>query len=200
MPDSDCRNVKIRYHLHMSQRDQDVGFQMKKSNLNLNPTHSAFWTWLVAVTTIVVLLANPHAANASRVRRQATAGHRHRRVVKKKQKLKGQRAMEPQRVTEIQQALIRAHYLQGEPTGTWDASSQAAMQKFQSANGWQTKITPDSRALIKLGLGPKQDAGEYAASNVSQKNPARATAAAQNPAMPDHAEPDRPSVAADPKP
>lgn len=136
---------------------------MKKNSLNLNPTHSAFWAWLVAVTTIFVLLANPHAANASRVRRQATAGHRHRRVVKKKQKLKGQRAMDPQRVTEIQQALIGAHYLQGEPTGTWDASSQAAMQKFQSANGWQTKITPDSRALIKLGLGPKQDAGEYPA-------------------------------------
>ncbi len=38
------------------------------------------------------------------------------------------------------------------------------MQKFQADNGWQTKITPDARALIKLGLGPKQDAGEYAAS------------------------------------
>jgi hypothetical protein len=32
------------------------------------------------------------------------------------------------------------------------------MQKFQGDNGWQTKITPDSRALIKLGLGPQQDA------------------------------------------
>ena len=42
------------------------------------------------------------------------------------------------------------------------ADSQAAMVKYQSDNGWQTKITPDSRALIKLGLGPKQDAGEYA--------------------------------------
>jgi hypothetical protein len=31
------------------------------------------------------------------------------------------------------------------------------MQKLQGANGWQTKITPDSRALIKLGLGPQQD-------------------------------------------
>ncbi len=36
------------------------------------------------------------------------------------------------------------------------------MVKYQTDNGWQSKITPDSRALIKLGLGPKQDAGEYA--------------------------------------
>jgi hypothetical protein len=30
------------------------------------------------------------------------------------------------------------------------------MQKLQEDNGWQTRITPDSRALIKLGLGPQQ--------------------------------------------
>lgn len=70
--------------------------------------------------------------------------------------------MDMQRATEIQQALIQAHYLNGSPTGQWDAESQAAMTKYQSDNHWQTKITPDSRALIKLGLGPKQDAGEYA--------------------------------------
>ncbi len=75
----------------------------------------------------------------------------------------GQRVMDSSRATEIQQALIQAHYLNGSPTGQWDADTQAAMVKFQSDNGWQTKITPDSRALIKLGLGPKQDAGEYAA-------------------------------------
>jgi hypothetical protein len=70
--------------------------------------------------------------------------------------------MDPQRATDIQQALIQAHYLNGSPTGQWDADTQAAMVKYQTDNGWQSKITPDSRALIKLGLGPKQDAGEYA--------------------------------------
>ncbi len=76
----------------------------------------------------------------------------------------GQRAMEPQRVTEIQQALIQAHYLNGSPTGQWDSDTQAAMMKYQTDNGWQSKITPDSRALIKLGLGPQRDAGEYSSS------------------------------------
>jgi hypothetical protein len=28
------------------------------------------------------------------------------------------------------------------------------MGKLQADNGWQTKLVPDSRALIKLGLGP----------------------------------------------
>lgn len=54
---------------------------------------------------------------------------------------------------EIQQALIKAHYMSGEPSGKWDDTTRAAMQKFQADNGWQTKIMPDSRALVKLGLG-----------------------------------------------
>lgn len=67
-------------------------------------------------------------------------------------------SMSSERATEIQSALIQRGYLSGEPTGTWDASSSAAMQKLQSDNGWQTKLVPDSRALIKLGLGPNNTA------------------------------------------
>lgn len=69
-------------------------------------------------------------------------------------KRKGQQAIQPERAREIQEALIREHYLTGEPTGTWDARTEAAMVKYQADNGWQSKVTPDSRALIKLGLGP----------------------------------------------
>jgi hypothetical protein len=64
--------------------------------------------------------------------------------------------MEPQRATEIQEALIKAGYMSGAPSGHWDSESQAAMQKLQAEKGWQTKLTPDSRALILLGLGPQQ--------------------------------------------
>ena len=62
--------------------------------------------------------------------------------------------MPSERASEIQTALIKQGYLTGEPTGRWDDQSVSAMQKMQGENGWQTKITPDSRALIKLGLGP----------------------------------------------
>jgi hypothetical protein len=31
------------------------------------------------------------------------------------------------------------------------------MQRYQADQGWQSKQIPDSRALIKLGLGPSPD-------------------------------------------
>jgi hypothetical protein len=63
-------------------------------------------------------------------------------------------AMDADRATAIQTALIKRGYLTGTPSGHWDAQSVAAMQKLQSDSGWQSKVVPDSRALIKLGLGP----------------------------------------------
>lgn len=77
-------------------------------------------------------------------------------------------AMDPDRATEIQNALIKSGYLAGEPSGVWDGETASAMQKLQGDNGWQTKITPDSRALIKLGLGPQQDSVVTAAPSQTQ--------------------------------
>ena len=84
----------------------------------------------------------------------AHAGGSHKTARNRKGKVRGQRAIEPERVTEIQRALIREHYLNGEANGEWDAATIAAMQKYQADQGWQTKLTPDSRALKKLELGP----------------------------------------------
>ena len=67
---------------------------------------------------------------------------------------RGQRSIDKERVSQIQAALIREHYLSGEPSGVWDLRSKTAMARYQGDNGWQTKVLPDSRALIKLGLGP----------------------------------------------
>ncbi|HET8824998.1 MAG TPA: peptidoglycan-binding domain-containing protein [Terriglobales bacterium] len=76
---------------------------------------------------------------------------------KKSRKPRGQQAIDTQRTHEIQAALLREHYLTSEPSGTWDASTQAAMRKYQADQGWQTKVIPDSRALIRLGLGPSRE-------------------------------------------
>ncbi len=70
---------------------------------------------------------------------------------------RGQQAISSDRTREIQEALIREHYLSGEPSGVWDQETKNALMKLQEENGWQTKIVPDSRALIKLGLGPSHD-------------------------------------------
>jgi len=69
----------------------------------------------------------------------------------------GQLKFDSKRTEEIQEALIREHYLDGKPTGVWNDATQQAMQKYQADNNWQSKTTPDARALIKLGLGPDHD-------------------------------------------
>lgn len=76
-------------------------------------------------------------------------------VAKKSWKTKGQKTIASDRTREIQEALIKQHYLsEGDNTGVWDTKTQEACRKLQGDNGWQTKVLPDSRALIKLGLGP----------------------------------------------
>jgi hypothetical protein len=69
----------------------------------------------------------------------------------------GQQAIDSARTLEIQQALIREHYLTVEDaTGEWNQATRDALTRLQNDNHWQTRILPDSRALIKLGLGPSQ--------------------------------------------
>ena len=79
------------------------------------------------------------------------------RKLRKKARQRGQQKIDAARAREIQQALIREHYMDGEASGVWDAKSQNAMVRFQGDNGWQSKVVPDSRALIKLGLGPDHE-------------------------------------------
>jgi hypothetical protein len=102
-----------------------------------------------------MLMASP--AFATRTHRTISNTHArssHKVAPKSSHKIHGQQAIEPARVMEIQQALIREHYLTTEAGGKWDATTEAAMQKYQADQGWQTKLMPDSRALKKLGLGP----------------------------------------------
>jgi peptidoglycan hydrolase-like protein with peptidoglycan-binding domain len=69
----------------------------------------------------------------------------------------GQQQISGDRAREIQEALIREHYLNGQPTGVWDSRTNDAMRRYQADQGWQSKVIPDSRALIKLGLGPSHE-------------------------------------------
>ena len=71
--------------------------------------------------------------------------------------------------------------MQGEPSGAWDAATQAAMQRYQADQGWQSKTTPDSRALIKLGLGPSHDHLLNPESAMTTPTPARQPRAIRKP-------------------
>ncbi len=112
----------------------------------------------------------PAHASTAPAKKHHTTGHtatqrastkrknsRGRKGSNRRTKKRGQQAIDSTRARQIQQALIREHYMQGEPSGTWDAATQAAMQRYQADQGWQAKQIPDSRALIKLGLGPRSD-------------------------------------------
>ena len=89
------------------------------------------------------------SAHAGKTSLKSRKGAKSRRT-----RLRGQQTIDSARALEIQRALIREHYLSGEASGEWDSATVAAMQKYQSDQGWQTKLMPDSRALKKLGLGP----------------------------------------------
>ena len=88
--------------------------------------------------------ASAHSASKSRRSRKSASSRRSR----------GQQKIDSERALEIQEALIREHYLTGKPTGVWNDATQQAMRRYQADNNWQSKTTPDARALIKLGLGP----------------------------------------------
>jgi len=75
----------------------------------------------------------------------------------KRRTARGQQKIDSERAEEIQEALIREHYLTGEASGTWNQACEDAMRRYQADHGWQSKTVPDSRALISLGLGPSHD-------------------------------------------
>ena len=109
---------------------------------------------------------------------------------KRSRKPRGQQKIDTERTHQIQVALIKQRYLSGEPSGKWDASTEAALRKFQADNGWQNKTVPDSRALIKLGLGPNHDhlLNPESAMTTTPDAPRAAeasTPAAKGPAMPE---------------
>lgn len=121
---------------------------------------SGSYLTLAALALLLVAPARPSfAAAAARKHRTTSISATHSSKGKQTsrhatKKPLGPRGIDDNRAAQIQTALIKAGYLTGEPSGHWDAASQSAMVKLQSDNGWQTKLVPDSRALIKLGLGP----------------------------------------------
>ena len=107
-----------------------------------------------ATTTTSATKPKPKSPQSSKTHASSSSKHHSKHPTKPVAKSHGQHGIDADRTREIQSALIREHYLSGDPTGTMDQSTKDALTKFQADNGWQTKITPDSRALIKLGLGP----------------------------------------------
>ena len=114
----------------------------------------------------VLLVTTSAPALTPKVRRGPTAP----RLTKPTPKPKTAQGIDSARATPIPTALIKAGYMTGTPSGIWDAQTQAAMEKLQSGNGWQTKLVPDSRALIKLGLGNSYSPATVLASQPAEQH------------------------------
>jgi len=115
-------------------------------------------TALVLPLALALAAAPAFAANVHRAptaaAKKSTKTTKSTKASARSRRPKAQQSIEPERVSQIQQALIRVHYLNGEPNGNWDSTTIAAMQRFQADQGWQTRIMPDPRAIKVLGLGP----------------------------------------------
>src|SRR6266496_3317466 len=97
------------------------------------------------------------AANKAPVHKSANKAPKRAGKKSTKKHARGQQAIDDQRAQQIQQALIREHYMSGDPSGKWDDATQQSLRRYQADQGWQSKTVPDSRALIRLGLGPDHD-------------------------------------------
>jgi peptidoglycan hydrolase-like protein with peptidoglycan-binding domain len=87
--------------------------------------------------------SNPAPASKTATKKKKSSGSRSRR----------QMAPEPARIKEIQQALGREGFYQGEPTGKWDDATIAAMKNFQQFKGLPATGKIEALSLQKLGLG-----------------------------------------------
>jgi len=118
-----------------------------------------------------------------------------------------QKAPTPDRISEIQSALARGGYFEGEPNGKWDAKTIGAMQKFQSANGIEPNGKLDAISLQKLGLGsdtagvsaPKPPSPPSCCGTPQAQAPATCSGCAHAPAPGGPPEPKPSTSPADPK-
>lgn len=67
----------------------------------------------------------------------------------------------PERVTELQNALIKAGYMDGPASGLYDDATIDAMKQFQAKNGLSQTGLPSAPLLKKLGV-PKRSSDGYA--------------------------------------
>jgi hypothetical protein len=126
---------------------------LKKMNLVPNRQRWSRQTLAIAMVTLLLpclsLLAGQkksHSARKSSVhhRRPHSRHYRSYRHVR----------IQPARVKEIQEALVKAGFLHDKPDGVWGSSTREAMKQFQKQNGFTPTGLPEAKPLMLLGLGP----------------------------------------------
>jgi len=142
--------------------------------------HSAARKTTGHVSSAAVVKRAPNHTTAYAAQRKGPAAHNRHSRSRKPSTLTGQQRLarthlQPERVEEIQQALIREGFLQGDANGQWDSRTREAMLHYQTAHGFPATGLPEAKSLMKLGLGshplpPELDHGAVgvASSGVNQ--------------------------------
>jgi Putative peptidoglycan binding domain len=119
-----------------------------------NPRRSFRWTLTI---TVVVLLV-PCLPLAARQKKRAHPVRKSRVHSRRRQSRTYRRythvQIQPARVREIQEALVRAGFLHDKADGLWGSSTRDAMKQFQKQNGFTPTGLPEAKPLMLLGLGP----------------------------------------------
>jgi peptidoglycan hydrolase-like protein with peptidoglycan-binding domain len=102
----------------------------------------------VGAAPVVSAVGSTAAAQSSVKKKKTTSSKK-----KSKRTARGQNAPTPDRIREIQGALIREGVLSGQPTGKWDDATVDAMKKFQQDHGISPTGKIDALTLNKLRLG-----------------------------------------------
>ncbi len=118
-------------------------------------------SWLRCATAIaaaLLFLPGPAMSARQKNKTHVRRGAVHRRVLHhrryKRQPDYTRVHLQPERVLEIQQALVKAGTLHEEPNGKWDDATREAMRQYQEQNGFAPTGLPEAKPLMKLGLGP----------------------------------------------
>lgn len=107
---------------------------------------------VVAQTGQTSATAKPPASSTSSTHTSSTAKKKT-TSKSKASRARGQMTPTPDRIKEIQAALVQADVYQSTPTGKWDNATVEAMKKFQQSNGLNPSGKLNALSLQKLGLG-----------------------------------------------
>jgi len=147
--------------------------------------------WAALLTACIPAFAQSNSTTSSNSSSTHSTTTAKKKTVSKKHHSKReptQKAPTPARITEIQTALERRGYYQGDLNGKWDSNTVTAMQKFQSENGLESSGKINALSLQKLGLGssiagvsaPKPVQPQPNKPAASSPSPAAASASAQS--------------------
>jgi Putative peptidoglycan binding domain len=123
--------------------------------MSFAPDRQRWIRWSLAVAVVVWLIpCLPLAASQKKATvRKSRVHHRRRRHYSHYRRYLHVR-IQPARVKEIQEALVKAGFLHEKPDGVWGSGTRDAMKQFQKQNGFTPTGLPEAKPLMLLGLGP----------------------------------------------